>query len=1149
MEKTKPKLREKVLRTVMAALIALSGIIGIGTATAGKAYAASGTIEHTGEWLNFYQTDSHTGATWHDEIFAINGNYTFCIDITTGTVAGASYTSKAMDPGMALKIGLYDRYLSQAHPSWSMNTRYGYLQFMIWCEYSPDYVNAYVTPDPDDFWDEYAAAKAFYKDNKDKFEASGTEWHSDSSQNVCIMPKLTELGSLELTKASANKAMTDGNACYSLKGAEYGIYSDKACTDKVGTLTTDKDGYARKDHVKSGDYWVKETKASSGYALDTHVYPVTVSAGKTAKVNGGKVTEQPKSDPVFELVSKADATTLGSVPQGAATLSGAQFTVEWFAGDFASHDAAVESGTTHRAWVFETDSEGFCYFANEYKVSGDAFFYQSDGKTATMPLGTAFITETKAPAGYVLDDGKGGEPKTFVVRITDEGAKGESVYTYNSPVVPDSVQRGDYRLFKEVPTTNDEEDQELTRIPVEGVQFQIINLNDNAVVSPETLEGVGNGGVVCTIVTDENGIASTRSLRPDGWTGSLAYGTYRVHEVIPEDVAARYLDEHGLTLIGVDDWEITVSADGQYDPLQIVANHIPQTPLCIQKVDSTTGNHIPLACSFQILDANDNLVTYTDHMNEKTVDTWTTVSDGHVTLPMKLDEGTYFVHEVEAPEGYVLGTDDVEFTVDEWRTWDEPIVVEYADAPIHAEIELIKVDADGDEMPVAGAEYCVKAAEDIVTGDGTVRIAEGEIVGYVTTDKDGKAQIGDLYLGRYVVYETKSPEGWALDTAEHLIDIESQGQTVPVVVENLTLADEATTVRLLKVSADNPDAVLEGAVFHIWQTDAPEPEPVPVLAATFDAGGSAGLDDEFTTDADGIIAIDHLPHGSFMIEEVQAPAGYVVDEDSQPIAFKVDDQGFIGLDEEGALFSDTLEVTLANKPVTLDISKTDLTGGFELAGAELVLKDSESKVVDQWTSTNEPHRISPILPGKYILTETVAPQGYLLSSETVEIEVLETGDVQMAEMTNDYTKVDISKTDIATGKELPGATLQVIDSDGNVIEKWVSEDKPHRIDMLEPGDYVLREITAPDGYEVAEDVAFTVDATGEIQTVVMKDAATPGTPGKGYDKTGVDLAPIFALIAAGIAAAGGLIGYGAHKRRKSKKEEEIEDGILDSEEV
>ncbi|MCF0253952.1 MAG: hypothetical protein HUK26_06440 [Duodenibacillus sp.] len=176
---------------------------------------------------------------------------------------------------------------------------------------------------------------------------------------------------------------------------------------------------------------------------------------------------------------------------------------------------------------------------------------------------------------------------------------------------------------------------------------------------------------------------------------------------------------------------------------------------------------------------------------------------------------------------------------------------------------------------------------------------------------------------------------------------------------------------------------------------------------------------EAITDAEGIIAIDHLPHGTFLIEEVQAPAGYVIDEDAQPVAFRVDDQGFIGLDEEGAQFSDTLEVTLPNKPITLEVSKADLTGGFELAGAELVLKDEAGNVVDQWVSGADPHRISPIIPGKYTLTETVAPEGYLLSKETVEVEVFETGEIQTAVMFNDYTKVDISKTDIAIGKETP----------------------------------------------------------------------------------------------------------------------------------
>ena len=439
---------------------------------------------------------------------------------------------------------------------------------------------------------------------------------------------------------------------------------------------------------------------------------------------------------------------------------------------------------------------------------------------------------------------------------------------------------------------------------------------------------------------------------------------------------------------------------------------------------------------------------------------------------------------------------------------------------------------------MAGAEYCVKAPRTL-SRRGTLRIAEGEIVGTSPYGRDAAAAIRGPYLGRYTVYETKSPEGWALDTEEHLIDIESQGQTVPVVVENLTLADEATALRLLKVSAHDPDAVLEGAVFRIHEVITEESgEGIEYK----DAEG--GFDGEYTTDENGIIAIDHLPHGLFLIEEIQAPAGYVIDLEAQPIAFEVDDQGFIGLAEEGAQFSDTLEVAIPNVPIKLDISKTDLTTGVELEGASLVLADKDGNVVDEWVSTTEPHRISGIAPGTYSLTETIAPEGYLLSKETVTVTVEATGEVQKAKMDNDYTKVDISKTDIANGKEIEGAKLTILDKDGNAVAEWTTDGAPHRINGLASGDYVLREVAAPDGYEVAEDVGFTVEETGEVQKVEMKDARTPGTPGTPFDKTGVDLAPVFALIAAGIAVAGGLIGYGAHKRRKSKKEEEAGDGDL-----
>lgn len=330
------------------------------------------------------------------------------------------------------------------------------------------------------------------------------------------------------------------------------------------------------------------------------------------------------------------------------------------------------------------------------------------------------------------------------------------------------------------------------------------------------------------------------------------------------------------------DWEITIAEEGQYDPVQIVANHIPQTPITIQKVDSTTGKAIPLACSFQLYDEDGNLVSYTDHMADKVIDTWTTLSTGKVTLPMKLDEGTYTLVEVASPEGYVLGTDSIEFTVDEYRTWDDPIVVTYRDAPIRGAIDIAKADADTGAA-VAGAEYCVKAAEDIVTGDGTTRFQKGQTIAHVTTDADGHALIEGLYLGTYTVYETKSPEGLALDTSEHTVTIASEGQTVPVVTHAFGVADKPTKVRVLKVDATDETNVIEGATFHIWQTDVED-----------------GYDETFVTDADGLIVAGHLPHGEYLIEETEAPDGYYIADDAAPVAFEVDDQGFIGLAAAGS---------------------------------------------------------------------------------------------------------------------------------------------------------------------------------------------------------------------------------------------------------
>ena len=122
----------RVLSFLLTLLIAISGFMLLSGEN--RAYADTGTIEHSGEWLDFYQTKVKTGTSFRDELYTINGEFTLCIDVTTGTTAGASYWSEEMDPAMALKVGLYDRYMQEEYPSWDYHLRYGYLQYMIWCE-------------------------------------------------------------------------------------------------------------------------------------------------------------------------------------------------------------------------------------------------------------------------------------------------------------------------------------------------------------------------------------------------------------------------------------------------------------------------------------------------------------------------------------------------------------------------------------------------------------------------------------------------------------------------------------------------------------------------------------------------------------------------------------------------------------------------------------------------------------------------------------------------------------------------------------------------------------------------------------------------------------------------------------------------------
>lgn len=947
---TEAALASKALRCMLAALIALASALGTLGVQGKSAYAAESANLTTGGKIHY--GGYHT--TWMEA----DGEMAYCADPQSATPSPGSYAKSSIDapsgrnaevvadlwfaygsPGFDASLWpdkWYDgtemtasRYAACAHilvsDTYTSDGSYALYgcnaDFKSWARKNVIGFGADGSMINSNATGRLIAARTAYVPSN--FEAF--QLYTGAGTQIILSFKYTPYGNIDLVKVTANEEMCEGNPLYSVEGAVYTVYRNSGLTDVAGSITTDGDGWGILEELEPGDYWVKETKQAPGHAIDPTVYPVKVASDETARVNGQTVSDIPQSDPVGMLVGKVDADTGESRPQGDATLEGALFTVRYFAGDYTDAASAEASGEPSRTWVFETDVDGFAYLSDEYKHSGDPLYYQTNGD-ASIPLGTVLIQETRAPQGYNLDDGHGGDPKVFCVRITPDGAVGESVYTYNTPKVPDTVKRGDFRLVKEVPVTvYDEPDgdmpQEVVRVLVPGVKFELYNDSENAVLSPVTGKLVEPGDRVCTITVDDNGLATTKDdnasvngwSKPADWTGALAYGTYRVHEVIPQDVADAFKAEWGKTLLPVEDWKTTIREEGQYLPPQLVNDHIPQTPLKVVKVDAETGGQVPLPVSFQLEDQNGDLVTYTSHYPvEETIDTWTANERGELTLPMLLEEGDYTLKEVQAPYGYVKELEGKAFHVGAaYNGWDDPLVIEFANMPQKATITVAKTDSiTGDA--VNESVYIVKAAETIATPDGTIRAHEGEIVATLTTGDDGKATTPEFYLGTYTVYEAKAKDGFALDVVEKTVALEYAGQDVSVYDHEEAVTDEPTTPSIKKVDALDPEKALAGAKFHVWNDEG-----------TFD--------EELATNENGVISLAYAKHGSYHIQEVEAPDGYVIadlDDEGNPtvIDFKVNDQGMIEWDESGAM-AQSHEFELENMPKTMKTIAADSESG------------------------------------------------------------------------------------------------------------------------------------------------------------------------------------------------------------------------------
>ena len=392
--------------------------------------------------------------------------------------------------------------------------------------------------------------------------------------------KTLHKGYLTLHKDSSNKTLTDSNDCYSLAGAEYGVYTDSNCSNKVATLTTNVNGNANTVSLNPGRYYVKETKAPKGYFTDSQVYTADVSgANRESSPVKLSVSDNPANDPMAMLLGKYDGQKTyngaGNLPQGSATLAGAEFTVDYYATlDYKSYDDLKNADVKPtRSWTFKTDADGFSYFDTEHFVSGDAFFYNGQNNIC-IPRGTVVIRETKAPTGYVKSD-------DVSFQKIQENPTTDAVRTYNVPEVAEQVYRSDIEFTKKA----DNGSEHLAGVPFKVTSLTTgeshiavtdengyfssasswnahdsnTNANDWALTASDTIDSTkldanagfwfGNNSVL-----DGNGTTATSdAVKADNKLGALPYDTYSVEEL-------RCSANEGYALI---DTTVTVTRDAK----------------------------------------------------------------------------------------------------------------------------------------------------------------------------------------------------------------------------------------------------------------------------------------------------------------------------------------------------------------------------------------------------------------------------------------------------------------------------------------------------------------------------------------------------------------------------------------------------------
>lgn len=901
---------------------------------------------------------------------------------------------------------------------------------------------------------------------------------------------------LEVTKKDSEKAEKQGDA--SLAGAVYGVFKDSVLIDEY---TTDENGYFKTKEYVCGNYTVQEISPSEGYLLDKTVYSVG------AEAENYSIEHNPISMTVTEDVIKGNIAIIKHSDDGSTQIEtpevGAEFEV--YLKSSGSYEAA-------------NDSE------KDYLVCDENGYAQ----TKMLPYGIYVVHQIKG-----LENTE--QMEDFEVNISEN----EKEYFY---LLNDAVKKSFVKIVKKDAETGN-------IIPVSGIGFKVWDCANSEYVSQEI--NYPSEMILNTFYTDESGSL----MLPN----ELVYGDYELHEV--QSTEGYVLDKN----------PVPFTIDGSVETVVVEKTNTAQKgKISVQKTGNVFASVTALGSAIYI-DENGEVhesgqTAYTPVFAKEnlsgavfqviasediiTADGTIRANAGDVVAELVTDEngyaetdllylGKYEVKEITAPDGYVLNAESqfVELTyAGQEIAVRDTVGTAFENDYQGIEISLSKVMENDEKFGISAEEsyknvrFGLFAAEDITAADGSVIPADG-LIAEVSLNEDMTAVIAEkIPFGKYYVQEIATDEHYVLNGKKYLVNFEYMGQEVTTVsIDCGQFVNELKRGKIEGIKVNESNEPLENALFGLFAVDTAE--------FTADNAYMTAVSDE-----NGHFEFDKIPYGEYIVREIEAPTGYILSDESYPVT----------ISEDGEI----IEITAVNKPITIEISKQDIYGN-ELVGAKMQLDNSDGKVVEKWTSDGTNHVVTELPAGDYTLKEIAAPDGYVIATDirfTVDVygkitvenvdatAVSENGNPLIV-MVDDTTKVKISKRDITTDKELAGATLQIIDEDGNVATEWVSTDEAHFIEgkLIAGKEYTLRETIAPDGYEIASEIKFTVNTDGSVTEVVMYDEHTPeleipptvtiDTPNTGVS---ADNSAEFYLVAAAVVVAFGMVICKRNDKEKRK---------------